>query len=173
MIGLTLSLAAIIAVTLALLEVGEWNGLRYWVMLIVPFFALLPTPGTVAGRSALGAVLLACLGLNASVLGTFRDFKSRGSDIDEVKYFDRFVPPGTYERVVWQNGYRLGLTRYPAEVIVSIPQSRDQYRALERAVWFDYVVLSNWQTLLDDRQKYERVNASDPDPVLKIFRRVR
>ena len=75
--------------------------------------------------------------------------------------------------MVWQSGYRLGLERYPVEVIVSIPGTRQEYRALERKVWFDYVVLSTWQEVLDDRDRYALVNATDPNPLLKIFRRLR
>jgi hypothetical protein len=39
-------------------------------------------------------------------------------------------------------------------------------------VWFDYVVLSNWQDVLDTDRHYALVNQTDPKPLLKIFRRL-
>ena len=173
LVGLSVGFIAMVAATLTVSDLVNWNGPRYWTILAVPFFCLLPAPTTLTRKGLL--FLLVALGFmtTSSILTTFRRFKSHTSSIDEIAYFDRFAPPGSYSRVIWQNGYKLGLARYPTEVIVSIPRSRKEYRALERAVWFDYVVLSTWQDALDARENYVLANAADPDPLLKIFRRLR
>lgn len=173
LIGLSAGFLAMVAATVTVSDLVGWNGPRYWTILAPAFFPLLPAPVSRGRRVALFLVVATSLATALSVLITFQRFKSQGSPIDEVAYFDRFAPPGSYSRVVWQNGYKLGLAHYPAEVIVSIPRSRKEYRALERAVWFDYVVLSTWQDVLDGEERYVLVNRADPDPLLKIFRRVR
>jgi hypothetical protein len=173
LIGLSLGLAAVVFATVTLTDLVGWNGPRYWTFLTIPFFSLLPHPINRGRQGMLFVVIALCLATSLSILFTFRRFKSQGSQTDEVAYFDRYAPPDSYTRVVWQNGYKLGVRRYPVEVIVSLPQSRDEYRALARAVWFDYVVLSTWQDVLDDKGRYVLVNRDDPDPLLKIFRRLR
>lgn len=173
LIGLSAGLVGMVVATVTLTDLVGWNGPRYWTILAPAFFPLLPAPINRTRRVTLFVAVALSLATVFSVLVTFRRFKSQGSPVDEVAYFDRYAPPGSYSRVVWQNGYKLGLARYPVEVIVSIPQSRREYRALERAVWFDYVVLSTWQSVLDAEGRYALVNGSDPDPLLKIFRRLR
>ena len=173
LVGLTLGALGMVAATVTLSDIAGWNGPRYWTILSVAFYALLPSPVDRMRQSVLLAIAVLSAFTALSVLETFRRFKSHGSTVDEVAYFDRYAPPGTYKRVVWQNGYQLGLERYPAEVIVQIPATRRDYRALGRAVWFDYVVLSNWQTVLDEDPRFTRANADDPAPLLKIFRRLR
>jgi 4-amino-4-deoxy-L-arabinose transferase-like glycosyltransferase len=174
LIGLSAGLGAMVVATLIVSDIVNWNGPRYWTILGVAFFPLLPTPRLPARRLALSLVVALSVITTISVLFTFLGFKSQGqgSPVDEIAYFDQYAPPGSYSRVIWQNGYRLGLARYPAEVIVSIPQSPEEYRALERRVWFDYVVLSNWQDVLDTDRHYALVNQTDPKPLLKIFRRL-
>jgi len=173
LLGLSAGFIPMVVATVTLSDLVGWNGPRYWTILAVPFFSLLPAPVTPGRRLTLFVMVALSLATALSVLITFRRFKSHGSAIDEIAYFDRYASPGSYSRVVWQNGYKLGLVHPPVEVIVSIPQSLQEYRALERAVWFDYVVLSTWQDVLDARGRYVLVNQDDPDPLLKIFRRQR
>lgn len=173
LVGLSVGLVSMIAVTVLLSDLVGWNGPRYWTILVIAFYALLPEPVRGVRRLALCLLVILSAVVTVSVLFTFREFKSRGSSTNEVVYFDRYAPPGSYSRVIWQNGYKLGIERYPAEVIVSIPQTRKEYRALERALWFDYVVLSTWQNVLDADGHYALVNTADPDPLVKIFRRLR
>jgi hypothetical protein len=77
------------------------------------------------------------------------------------------------ERIVWPRGFAFGYLHYPAEVITSLPRGRPGFKALEAAVWFDYVVLPRDLDWADDRPRYERLNADDPDAPVKLFRRVR
>lgn len=173
LIGLSVGFVAMVVATLIVSDLVGWNGPRYWTILAPAFFALFPAPVNRVRQIALALVLALSVTTAFSVLVSFRRFKSQGSSIDEVAYFDRYAPPGSYSRVVWQNGYALGLKRYPAEVIVSIPRDLSEYHALKRAVWFDYVVLSNWQDVLDTDEGYVLANRADPKPLLKVFRRLR
>ena len=175
LIGLSVGMAAMVLATLTVSDLVNWNGPRYWTILAVAFFPLMPAPINRGRSMALFAVMALSLVTALSILFTLRRFKSQGqgSPMDEVAYFDRYAPPGSYSVVVWQNGYQLGLAHFPADVIVSIPRSQKDYRALERKVWFDYVVLSTWQDVLDTDGHYALVNQSDPNPVLKVFRRLR
>ena len=57
-----------------------------------------------------------------------------------------------------------------------LPAAGGELRALERAVWFDYLVLPGDSPLGDEwdaRTRYRRVNADDPEPPLRIYRRLR
>lgn len=173
LIGLSAGFVAMVAATLTVSDLVSWNGPRYWTILATAFLALFPAPSSTPRRAALFIFIALNLVTTLSVLNMFRQFKSHGSSTDEVAYFDRYVSPGSYARVVWQNGYKLGVAHYPAEVIVSIPQTEQEFRVLERAIWFDYVVVPVWQDALDARGRYVLVNGTDPDPLLKIFRRTR
>jgi hypothetical protein len=88
----------------------------------------------------------------------------------------RYVEPyltGQPQRVMWARAYDYGLRHYPTEVIVWPPKLRSEFKALEQAVWFDYVVLpvgSNWA---EGRAHYERVNGADPEAPAWIYRRLK
>jgi hypothetical protein len=69
-----------------------------------------------------------------------------------------------------------GLTHYPVEVISSVPDHGGELRLLERALWFDVLVLPGDTPLageMEGRLKYRRVNGDDPEPPLLIYRRLR
>ena len=176
-IGLGLGFVGMIAVLFFFFIVGGWSGYRYLMVMTPPLLLALPEPrrGAWTGRALLLPATLVVFCVVASVLA-FRvldAFKRHGEDaIDEIAYVNRYIKT-TPERIVWQNGFDYGRRHFPSDVIVSVPQDVSTFKALENAVWFDYVVLSTWQTILDDRGRYELVNRDDTQPLLKIFRRLR
>lgn len=180
LVGLSLGLLAMVTVLFFFYVVTQWSGYRYLMVLLPPFFTLLPETGKERrishARAGVAAFILVCMLVTVRMFGVLDPFK-RTSDparlrVDEVAYVDHFIrkSPG---RIVWQNGVGYALRHYPCEVITGIPQDEATLRALQKAVWFDYVVVSTWQTLFDGRERYELVNRADPDPLLKIYRRLR
>jgi hypothetical protein len=71
------------------------------------------------------------------------------------------------------SGFDFGLKHYPCEVITSLPKHRSEFKALENTVWFDYLVLAPDNDWADGRDRYQLLNAADPAPRAKIFRRLR
>jgi hypothetical protein len=163
--------------------VGRWAGFRY-LMFLVPAF--LPwaarttdDPRPSAARWAFPAALaLACVALQASVLRIHNEYKISRQRRQEVTsgYVEHYVGAQPVSRLAFPNGWQFGLLHYPTEVISTLPAGGGELRALERAVWFDYLVLPGNSPLAvewDARVRYVRVNAEDPEPPLKIYRRLR
>jgi len=124
------------------------------------------------------ALALACVALQASVLRIHNEYKvSRQRRQEAVSgYVERYVGARPISRLALPNGWRFGLLRYPTEVISTLPTGGGELRALERAVWFDYLVLPGDSPLAvewNGRVRYLRVNAEDPKPPLKRYRRLR
>ena len=181
LVPLSIGLGTIVVVLFTFYVAGQWSGYRYLMLFLPLFLALLPEDcgsGTDwSSRSVLPALILACVLVDVRAFGILDTFKRRSDPsalpMDEIAYVDRYVVRSP-TRVVWQNGFAYGLRHYPCEVITtSLPQDEATLRALQKAVWYDYVVVSNWQTLFDGRDRYELINRGDPSPLLKIYRRKR
>jgi hypothetical protein len=175
LLGSSLGFAALTVVLFCAYTVGLWGGFRYLMPLMpafLPFVAAGVSQG-VRGAAPAALVALASVALDASTLGTLTAYKisrqKRQAGIDE--YVARFVPaPG--ERIALPNGWLYGLERYPVEVISSVPTTGGQLHRLERAIWFDYLVLPGDSSLARklDSRVYQRMNPGE-DPPLYVFRR--
>ena len=75
----------------------------------------------------------------------------------------------------WSKTYdRMRVSSLP--VISSLPATAGEFKALERALWFDYVVLaadSPWGDEWARRLRYRRLNADDGDAPLLVYQRLR
>jgi hypothetical protein len=173
---------ALASCLLVVFVVGRWSGFRY-LMFFAPAF--LPWaargadgPGPPARWAFPVALAVTCLGLQASVLHIHNEYKATRQRRQEAvaEYVGRYVGARPLSRLAFPNGWRFGFERYPTEVISSLPAGGGELRALERAVWFDYLVLPGDSPLgaeWDGRSRYLRVNAEDPQPPLRIYRRLR
>jgi hypothetical protein len=167
---------------LVLSVLGRWSGFRY-LMFLMP--ALLPwavpPPRARPGASPWilpAAVALASVVLQVAVWRIHDEYKSSRQRRQEALagYVERYVGLRPVGRLVLASGWRFGWRHYPTEVISSLPASVVELRALERAVWFDYLVLPAPSPLAADtagRDGYLRVNTADPDAPLEIYRRLR
>ena len=183
LLGLAAGWAALLVCLLFLFVVGRWAGFRYLMFLMPGFLPwagrTLEVPGPAFGRWAFpAATALACLTLDASVLEIHNQYKASRQQRQErlSGYVERYIGARPLTRVALPDGWGFGLRHYPAEVISSLPEGGGQLRALERAVWFDYLVLPGDSPLADEwdgRLRYLRVNRDDPEPPLKIYRRLR
>jgi hypothetical protein len=183
LLALGVGWVALVTCLFALFVVGRWAGFRY-LMFLVPAF--LPwaartagEPGPAAARWAFPmALTLASVAVQASVLRIHNEYKASRQRRQEALtgYVERYVGARRLSRLALPNGWQFGLLRYPAEVISSLPRGGGELRALERAVWFDYLVLPGDSPLAGEwegRVRYLRVNPEDPEPPLKIYRRLR
>ena len=181
--GLWLGLGAMLAVLFGVYVVGQWSGFRY-LMFLMP--ALLPSivvpldgTGRVLRRAALPALLAAAsLALDARTLTLLNAYKASRQKRQEgiAAYVERYVDTRGLTRVALTNGWLFGLRHYPLEVISSVPDGGGDLRMLERAVWFDYLVLPGDTPLageMEGRQKYRRSNGEDPDPPLRVYKRLK
>jgi hypothetical protein len=181
-VALAAGWAALAACLLVVFVLGRWSGFRY-LMFLAPAF--LPwaargadAPGPATRWAFPSALALACIVLQASVLQIHNEYKASRQRRQEVvsDYVGRYVGSRPLLRLAFPNGWRFGFLRYPTEVISSLPAGGGDLRALERAVWFDYLVLPGDSPLAaewDGRSRYLRVNADDPAPPLVIYRRLR
>jgi hypothetical protein len=160
--------------------VTRWSGFRYLMFVIPPFLPWIVTDREGAGRLRTAipvAVAAACLLLEGSVLRIHNGYKtSRQRRWNAVTaYVERYVGDQPLLRIVLPNGWAFGLKRYPTEVISSLPRQSGHLRHLERAVWFDYLVLpadSPFASESDARRRYVRLNADDAEAPLKVYRRL-
>jgi hypothetical protein len=89
-------------------------------------------------------------------------------------YVEQRIGPAS--RIALVNGWLFGWRHPEVEVISSLPREGGTLRALERAAWFDYLVLPGDSPLIaewDARTRYEPVNAAETEAPLRVYRRVR
>jgi hypothetical protein len=170
LIALALGVAALVFVMVAVLTVPPWSGIRYAMALGPPFVAAL-------GPRVLALVIAVSLGLNAGTVAAFDRYKESRQRRQQglTEYVDRYVPDGQ-KRVVISNGYHYVWRHYPVEVIGSAPEDLESLRLFGKRIWFDYLALppdSELRKPLEKRERYERLNADDPEPLLLIYRRLR
>jgi 4-amino-4-deoxy-L-arabinose transferase-like glycosyltransferase len=175
LIGLAAGLAAVVALLFGVYVVGEWSGLRY-ALFLIPGFLPLAVPRGRGGKALAAAVVALDVLLLLGIRRVLDDYKAsrQKRQAGIADYVDRFVPE-VPARIVLANGWLYGWRHYPTEVVSSLPDP-DALRRLERAVPFDVLVVPAGSALHHDteaRRRYERVNATDPDPPLVIFRRLR
>jgi len=180
--ALVLGWLALAFCMLTLFVLGRWSGFRY-LMFLMP--ALLPWtarpaqgPATAARWTVPATAAAACLLFQAAVWQIHERYKSSRQKRQEAvsSYVERYVGARPVGRIALPSGFQYGWRHYPTEVISSLPASVGELRALERAVWFDYLVLSPASPLAADtaaRDRYLLVNATDPEPPLQIYRRLR
>lgn len=184
LLGLIAGWAGLLASLVVLFVVGRWSGLRYLAFFMPP---LLPwaartvdEPRAARARWAVPAALAAaCLTLDAQVLRVHNAYKASRQTRQEgiSSYLERAIGTRPITRVAVPNGWRFGLEHYPVEVISSLPQTSRELRLLERAVWFDYLVLAADSPLAGEWDarpgRYLRVNLGDPTAQLNVYRRLR
>jgi hypothetical protein len=181
--GLWIGLALMLAVLFGVYVVAEWSGFRY-LMFLMP--ALIPSvvgpldgTGPLRRRAVLPALLAAAsITLDARVLSLLNAYKASRQKRQEgiASYVERYVDARQATRIGLTNGWLFGLRHYPVEVISSLPDGGGELRMLERAVGFDYLVLPGDAPLAEEvegRPKYRRLNGEDPDPPLRVYRRLR
>jgi hypothetical protein len=179
LVGLVVGWVALVAALFFVYVIVQYSGYRYLMFLIPAFLPWIAREDGHAERrfqkSDLVPLGLAVAGLALSagaltILNPFKATRERGAEV--ARYVEPYLT-GQPERVMWARAYDYGLRHYPTEVIIWPPKLRSEFKALEHAVWFDYVVLpvgSNWA---EGRAHYERVNAGDPDAPAWIYRRLK
>lgn len=171
---------AMIFVLFVLYVVVQWSGLRYLMVLAVAFLpALGPPPGS-RPRDWTPALLITMGGALAQpgVVRAYDDYKASRQRRQEnlTAYVEARVGPAPVTRIALTNGWLYGWRHPEAEVISSLPADGGTLRALERAAWFDYLVLPGDSPLVgewDARTRYEPMNAAEPGAPLRLYRRVR
>jgi hypothetical protein len=170
--GLGLGLVSMLCVLLGVYVIAQWSGFRYLMFLMPPllpaFVSPLETAAPLMRRAALPALLVvSSLVLCAGTLTLLNAYKASRQKRQEGRSLTRIALP---------NGWLFGLKHYPVEVISSVPEQGGELRLLEKAVWFEVLVMPADTPLaaeLEGRPKYRRLNASDPEPPLLIYRRLR
>jgi hypothetical protein len=177
--GLLVGWTGLVAVLFAFYVIVQYSGYRYMMFLVPAFLPWIARDRAPAERrfrpvdlvplaTAVAGIAVAAGAL--TILNPFKATRERGAEV--ARYVEPFLT-GQPERVMWARAYDYGLRHYPTEVIVWPPKLRSEFKALEQAVWFDYVVLpagSNWA---EGRAHYERVNAADADAPAWIYRRLK
>jgi hypothetical protein len=181
--GAWLGLAGMLAVLFFVYVVGQWSGFRY-LMFLIP--ALLPA--SVASldseappwrRAAIPVLLaVAWVALDVRTLALLNAYKASRQKRQEgiAAYVERYVDARSLTRIALTNGWLFGLRHYPVEVISSLPDGGGELRVLERAVWFDCLVLPGDTPLageMESRARYRRLNADDAAPPLLVYRRLK
>jgi hypothetical protein len=179
-LALAAGYAAMIGVLFALYVVAQWSGLRYLMVLAVAFLpAIAPPPGA-RRRDWTPAVVLTLAGALAQpgVVRAYDAYKASRQRRQEniTAYVEQRVGTAPLTRIALVNGWHFGWRHPGVEVISSLPGDGGTLRALERAAWFDYLVLPGDSPLIaewDARTRYEPVNAEEADAPLRLYRRVR
>jgi hypothetical protein len=173
---------ALVLCILVLFVLGRWSGFRYLMFLmpaLLPWAARPPLGPRAATRWTFPAVLaLSCVVLQVAIGRIHDEYKSsrQRRQEDLSRYVEQYVGTRPVARIALAGGWQFGWRHYPTEVISSLPASGGELRALERALWFDYLVLPATSPLAAEcagRARYLLVNADQPDPPLEIFRRLR
>ncbi len=180
LLALAAGYVAMIGVLFVLYVVAQWSGLRYLMILAAGFLPVLAPPPAASRREwmpAAAVVVLSAL-VQAGVVRAFNDYKvSRQRRQENITaYVEQRVPPVGFARIALTNGWLYGWRHPGVEVISSLPADGGTLRVLERAAWFDYLVLPGDSPLgaeWDARTRYERVNAAEADAPLRVYRRVR
>lgn len=179
--GLFAGWFALAAILMATYVIVWWDGFRF-LMTFMPAFLPLVISALSAGASApwrspaLAGVAALSVAVDVGMLAEINQYKvSRQKRWDGISsYVERYLAGAPLFRVVLHNGWALGLRRYPVEVVSSVPKTGGEVRALEEAVWFDYLVLPGDSPLAEEmagRARYRLVNDGDPEPPLLIYRR--
>ena len=181
--GLGLGLAAMLAVLFGVYVVGQWSGFRYLMFLMPALLPSLVLPLDARGgplrRTAPVALLaVASVALDLRTLALLNAYKASRQRRQQAitAYVERYVDPRSVGRIALPNGWLFGLKHFPVEVISSVPDQGGVLRQLERAVWFDVLVLPGNTGLAEEMQrrpKYRRLNGDDPEPPLLVYRRLR
>lgn len=181
--GLWLGLGLMLAVLFGVYVIAQWSGFRYLMFLIPALLPALVFPldgtGPMLRRAAApGLLLVGCLALDARTLTLLDAYKASRQKRQEgiAAYVERYVDTRSLTRIGLTNGWLFGLRHYPVEVISSLPDGGGELRMLERALWFEYLVLPGDTPLaveMEGRLKYRRVNGEDPEPPLRIYRRLK
>ena len=172
--------AAMIGVLFALYVVAQWSGLRYLMVLVTAFLpALAPPPGSSRrGWTPAVVVTIAAALAQPGVVRAFDAYKASRQRRQEnlTAYVEQRLGPAPVGRIALANGWLFGWRHPEVEVISSLPADGGTLRLLERAAWFDYLVLPGDSPLgaeWDARTRYERVNAAEADAPLRVYRRLR
>jgi hypothetical protein len=179
-LALVVGWLALVLCTVVLFVLGRWSGFRYLMFLmpaLLPWATPPPRAPKVAARWAFPAAwALVCAVLQVAVWRVHDEYKSSRQRRQEALsgYVERYVGTRPVGRIALAGGWQFGWRHYPTEVISSLPASGGELRALERALWFDYLVLPPASPLAAEcALRYALVNAADPAPPLEIYRRLR
>jgi hypothetical protein len=179
LLALAAGYAAMIAVLFTFYVAAQWSGLRYLMVLVAAFLpALGPPPGSSRREWAPAILVMAAAALaQPGVVRVFNDYKASRQRRQEnlTAYVEQRIGPAPFRRIALTNGWLLGWRHPGVEVISSLPADGGTLRVLERAAWFDYLVLpgdSPLGTEWDARTRYRRLNPGDDVP-LRVYRRLR
>lgn len=179
LLALAAGYAAMIGVLFAIYVVAQWSGLRYLMVLVAAFLPALGPPAGSSRREWTPAILVmvAAALAQSGVVRAFNDYKASRQRRQEnvTAYVEQRLGRAPFGRIALTNGWLFGWRHPGVEVISSLPADGGTLRLLERAAWFDYLVLPGDSPLgaeWDARTRYERLNA-EADAPLRIYRRVR
>ena len=179
-IALAAGYAAMIGVLFALYVVAQWSGLRYLMVLAVAFLPVIAPPPGARRRDWTPAVLITVAGALAQpgVVRVYDAYKASRQRRQEniTAYVEQRIGTAPITRIALVNGWHFGWRHPEVEVISSLPPDGGTLRALERAAWFDYLVLPGDSPLVAEwnaRTRYEPLNAAEPDAPLRLYRRLR
>lgn len=180
-----LSLALLLVAMLALYVVrqrgGVWGGVRAlmpWspVLLVLATPVLLRPRRTTAAAALVLAAAAGFLALDRQEVRFFNHYKA--SDLEDQErqgeylgsYIDRYRP-----RRIAARAFSYGFTRYPVEVIWSLPRDGRELAELEKAVDYEFIAL-HWRSALRPalvrNPRYLRINKEDREAELLIWRRL-
>lgn len=159
---------------------GVWGGVRVYMMLAPPLLVcasapLLRAPPRPRAVSLLAAAAL-LLVLDARQLHFFLRYKSSNFEDQSryARYVEGYVARGAPRRIVGRL-FLYGLDDYPTEIVWQYPRDYAEFRALEKLLPFDYLVLNGANPLrlfVIRNPSYVRVNRDDRASELLIFQRL-
>jgi hypothetical protein len=180
-----LSLGVLLLAVLTLYVVrergGVWGGVRA-LMPWAPVLLILATPllFTVRRRAVTAALVLAC-GLGFAALDRWQSyffFRYKQSDYEDqarnADYIARYLDAHRPARIA-SRSFLYGLSRYPVEVIWSLPRDGPELKALNDAVPYEFLVIHEKSPLrytLMDNPRFLRVNKEDRGAEFLIWRRL-
>jgi hypothetical protein len=181
LISLALLLLAMFPLYVIRLRGGVWGGVRA-LMPFAPLLLVVATPLLFRARRPAwaGALVLATAAgftlLDRQEIRFFNRYKTTNLEDEERQaaylgsYIDRHHPRRIVAKV-----FAYGFTRYPVEVIWSLPQDGRQLAELERAVAYEFIAV-HWRNplriALIRNPRYVRMNKPDREAELLIWRRL-
>lgn len=178
-----LSIAMLAAAVLGLYVVrergGVWGGVRAF-MPWAPALLVLAIPPRARPRwrgvALAAAVAIALCGLDRWQVRFFNRYKA--TDLEDQQrnadYLGRYIDRYSPHRIV-SRSFVYGLTRYPVEVVWSLPRDGNELAALNAAVGYEFLSIhekSPLRFVLMDNPRFARVNKDDRGAEFLVWRRL-
>jgi hypothetical protein len=157
---------------------GVWGGVRAFmpwgpVLLVL---AIPPRPPTRRAAAMALVVAAAFVGLDHWQVRFFNRYKA--TDLEDqrrnAEYLGRYIDRYRPHRIVSRSFY-YGFTRYPVEVVWSLPRDGDEMAALNAAIGYEFLAIherSPLRFVLMDNARFARVNKNDRGAEFLIWRRL-